>query len=259
MTMLLSNKIKFFFLYVESSIELIPKSLINHPDVHAYAKKRRKKPFEIILDETYHYRALNQSNLPKKEKRGRPDILHRALLLLQDSMLNHYGVMQIFIHTINDEIIFVDPKTRIPRHYLRFIGLFEKLLTDRKIKRSRKFDRCCDNILLAVIPTKLDRLIQAISPDITIGFSKRGRLIRNFEEYMGVLISNLLRKKSYIRILNIIGGFPKGYFSEEINRLLDTVISLAERSLSTSYVTCRLITHYENILAYSDVSEAGKL
>ncbi|MHA1323744.1 MAG: 16S rRNA methyltransferase, partial [Candidatus Helarchaeota archaeon] len=94
-------------------------------------QKRRKSFEETLLDSSIH-RHLMQ-NLPEKEKRGRPDIIHGALLLMLDSRLNKEGMLQIYIHTRANELITFKSEVRIPRNYNRFVGLMEQLFKTRKI------------------------------------------------------------------------------------------------------------------------------
>jgi rRNA small subunit pseudouridine methyltransferase Nep1 len=70
----------------ESALELVPSELRRHPAVLADAKRRRKKPGEILLDRSRHHPAMR--DLPDASRRGRPDIVHQVLLVFQYSMLN---------------------------------------------------------------------------------------------------------------------------------------------------------------------------
>jgi len=64
----------------------------------------------------------------------RPDIVHQCLLALLDSPLSKSGHLFIYIHTINNVLIEVNPQLRIPRTFSRFCGLFVQLLHKYKIK-----------------------------------------------------------------------------------------------------------------------------
>lgn len=57
----------------------------------------------------------------------RPDITHQSLLMLFDSPLNRAGLLQVYIHTVNNVLIEINPQTRIPRTLKRFGGLMGKL------------------------------------------------------------------------------------------------------------------------------------
>ncbi|KAF2904807.1 hypothetical protein ILUMI_01372 [Ignelater luminosus] len=66
----------------------------------------------------------------------RPDITHQCLLMLFDSPLNRAGLLQVYVHTINNILIEINPQTRIPRTYKRFAGLMVQLLHKFSIRAS---------------------------------------------------------------------------------------------------------------------------
>lgn len=43
----------------------------------------------------------------------RPDILHRCLLSLQDSPLNKAGLLRVYVHTLDNVLIEIDPSCRV--------------------------------------------------------------------------------------------------------------------------------------------------
>jgi rRNA small subunit pseudouridine methyltransferase Nep1 len=61
------------------------------------------------------------------DRRGRPDISYITLLTLLESPLNRKGWLSVYVHTIGDFIISIDPKVKLPRNYTRFEGLMEQL------------------------------------------------------------------------------------------------------------------------------------
>jgi rRNA small subunit pseudouridine methyltransferase Nep1 len=71
--------------------------------------------------------------LEESEKRGRLDIVHFALLEALGSPLNREGLLQTYVHTINDYVITVNPETRLPRNYNRFVGLMEQLFESYRV------------------------------------------------------------------------------------------------------------------------------
>ncbi|MEM3478171.1 MAG: 16S rRNA methyltransferase, partial [Archaeoglobaceae archaeon] len=131
------------FILLDSSLELVPKEISNHPVIVSDARRRRKKATELLLDDSRHHLAMR--NLKHREKRGRADIVHQCLLLLLDSPLKSFD---IFVHTINDELIRVSRDTRLPRNYNRFVGLMEDLFKKRKIEANGK-------ILIEILDTDL--------------------------------------------------------------------------------------------------------
>ena len=71
-------------------------------------KKTKKKLENSLLDVSIHNHLMQ--DMTEKDKRGRPDIIHTALLLALGSRLNKDGYLRIYIHTRNDEIITINPK-----------------------------------------------------------------------------------------------------------------------------------------------------
>jgi len=58
----------------------------------------------------------------------RPDILHQSLLTLMDSPLNKAGKLEVYITTTTNQVIKINPATRIPRTFKRFAALMAQLL-----------------------------------------------------------------------------------------------------------------------------------
>jgi len=104
----------------ESAVETVPESLWTHRSVQKHAKLRRKPPRSVLLDRSYHHAAMK--GLEHSEKRGRPDIVHFALLEALGSPLNREGLLEVYVHTIDDNVITVDPETRLPRNCNRFVA-----------------------------------------------------------------------------------------------------------------------------------------
>ncbi len=115
----------------EAALELMPPELQRHPKVVARAKKRRRAPERLLLDQALDHEAMR--GLPGAERRGRPDIAHVCLLLLQDSPLNAAGHLRVLIHTQDDALISVDPSTRIMRNGAKFATLVEDLLRQGEV------------------------------------------------------------------------------------------------------------------------------
>ena len=64
----------------EAAIELVPQILRNHPSVKNHSKRIGRDSNEILLDISYHQKAMVEQNLRKWWKRGRPDIVHFDLV-----------------------------------------------------------------------------------------------------------------------------------------------------------------------------------
>lgn len=216
----------------ESALETIPKDLWRYPAVRRYSKKRKKHPQFLLLDRSYHHAAMK--TLPENEKRGRPDIVHFALLEALGSPLNKDGLLEAYVHTINNHVINVKPEARLPRNYNRFVGLVEQLF---------KLGRAPPNgpALLKLEPKTLPQLLNEINPTHIVAFSRTGTH-RTLEEVASRLSSE---EKPAV----VIGGFPHGHFSATTIQLADELACIDPETLEAWAVTSRVIYEYERAVS----------
>ena len=166
----LNNNIKTLtFLVAESAIELIPEEITRHPVVIKYAKQRRKKPSESLLDDSIHYKAMR--NLKDNKRRGRPDIIHLCLLEAIGSPLMQENKLEIAIHTYQDQLLTFSKNVRIPRNYTRFCGLMEQLLVKGKVPPESE-----NPLIKAEENISIKDFVERIKPTNIIGFSRKGEL-----------------------------------------------------------------------------------
>jgi rRNA small subunit pseudouridine methyltransferase Nep1 len=215
----------------ESSLETIPNEILNHPKILAYARKLGKKPELILLDKSYHYDALN--GLKGKERRGRPDIIHITLLEALGSPLNLEGLLQTYVHTLNNYIISINPKTRLPRNYNRFIGLIEQLFDKRRIPPEGE-------ILLRLRRFSLRMLMEKLKPTHIVAFTSQGK-----PEPVLETAKKLSRSE---RPVALVGGFPHGHFSKQLLKLVDETVCIDPSSLDAWIATSRIISAYEEAI-----------
>lgn len=213
----------------EAPLELVPKKIRNHPSVVAHAKRQGKKSSEILLDNSWHFAAMK--GIENENKRGRPDIIHICLLESCSIPLFFENEIQIFIHTINDQVISIGSGIRLPKSYHRFVGLFEKLFLEKKIQKDNK-------TLLTLKDMTFSDLIEKIHPTKVIGFSSQG------EESSFADISSKLDENSCI----VIGGFQKGHFSESIIKNLTQIKKIGKDSLEAHVVISRILYEYEKTI-----------
>ena len=213
----------------ESSLELIPKEMHNHPSVTSYSKKFKKSVSNTLLDNSWHFGAMK--GLENEIKRGRPDIIHLTLLSLCTSPAFYQNKIKVFVHTINDEIISINNNTHLPKSYHRFQGLIEKLFLTKKIESE-------DEILMEMESSTLSQLISKIRPTQIIGFTTKGKkttfekLIKQIEENSCILI----------------GGFQKGHFSKETEKIIKQSFSMHDSPLEAHLVASRLVYEYEKTI-----------
>jgi len=216
----------------DAALELVPEEIARHPAVVSHARNRRKKPTELLLDSSLHWRAMEKLN--NKEQRGRPDIIHDLLKLSLDSQLNREGRLRIFIHTMGDRVIRVNPATRIPRSYSQFIGLIEELYSKGSIKAEGEE-------LLSIEEKPLAGLLKELnSPAIVFDAQGRPSSLRKLSERFSASRDACV----------VIGGFPHGDFrSGEALAGLER-ISLSPIELTAPAILAKAISAYELALGF---------
>ena len=216
----------------ESALETIPSELWRDPLIRRYSEKRGKEVEFLLLDRSYHHAAMK--NLPWSEKRGRPDIVHFSLLEALGSPLNKEGLLRVYVHTISNCIISINPETRLPRNYDRFVGLFEQLFKLEQIPSNGPA------LLTLVENTTLPKLVKKIKPDYTIAFSRTGDF-KTLQE----CVSAFIDKKNP---LVIVGGFQHGTLSSNSLKLANLVVAIDREMLETWTLTARIVYEYEKLL-----------
>jgi rRNA small subunit pseudouridine methyltransferase Nep1 len=210
----------------ESALELVPLELQDHPSVLSHAKKLGKHPSEILLDNSWHFAAMK--GIDNEIKRGRPDLVHFSILEATTIPLYLKNKIKIYIHTINDKVIYIGEDVHIPKSYHRFEGLIEKLFLEKIIQSD-------GNILLEIKEKSFSELINEIKPSKIIGFSTKGER-RSFEE-----ISSEISDNTCI----VIGGFQKGHFTESTKSKMTHLFSIDELSCEAHVVIARMLYEYE--------------
>ena len=217
----------------EAEIELMPAELAHHPAVIAHARQRRKQPTQILLDSNYHHSAM--TNLPEGRRRGRPDITHLFLLTALESIVNKKGQLHVIIHTRNDNVITVNPETRIMRNYERFLGLIETLFEKHVVPDEKQ-------PLLSLQPNiPLKQAIEQVQADVIITFSKDGSSVilpDYFKE---------LKKQKKQHLLCIVGGFPSGKFHTDLKTIATADFSLYPEMLPAWTVASEILVNYGNM------------
>ena len=218
------NNTQYFFVLADAELELVPTELLKERCIINNARARGKAPEKILLDASHHHPAFDR--LKESERRGRPDIVHFFMMLCMDSDLNASGRLRVFVHTRNDDVIAVNPQTRLPPHYPRFVGLIENLFEQRVVP-SR------ENALLELrekVP--LATLVAALKPDEVIVLDEGGE-----KAYLPEKLSAIKAE----RVVVIIGGFSKGTFRSDMSKLKATRVSLGQRALKVWTVTAKAL------------------
>lgn len=209
---------KLNLILLDSSLELVPKEIASHPAIVKNAKKRNKKPEETLLDISLHYHAMNK--LKDFEKRGRPDIVHMAMVLFLTEIPEVKG--EFYIHTIDSKIIWIDNKMRPPKNYDRFVGLMEQLLKEGKVPVDK------EPPLMKIIGSGLNTLKS---------------------KYKIVVLSEHGKKVTPDKLCELdndwlvgIGAFQHGDFSQEVLDNADEIYSISNYTLEAHQVLCRVVS-----------------
>lgn len=219
---------RLLFILAESALELVPKEMVRHRSVSALAKRRGKRPDQLLLDRSYHHDAMKR--LPQAFRRGRPDIVHLTLLSILGSPLEREGLMDVFVHTLDDNVIRVNPSARLPKNYERFVGLIEQLYEDKVVPAEGER-------LLELRQQTLTGLLEELRVDHVVAFGVNGR-----SHVLRELFADLPRRE---RIGAIVGGFPKGHLKPENEKLASELVRIDKDSLEAWQVASRIVYEFE--------------
>ncbi len=219
----------------ESALETIPESLWNHPAIKKLSKIRRRPPNQILLDRSYHHTAMK--TLENNEKRGRPDIIHFALLEALGSPLNKEKQLATYVHTIGDITIQINNETRLPRNYSRFVSLMEQLFETHCIPPNKN-----EKPLLTMKQQTISQLIkEQVKPSRLLALSRAGK-----PQTLEDAISNLAETD---KACILVGGFPKGHFTQTVTELADEIVCVDQEMLETWTVVSRSVYEFERALS----------
>lgn len=230
----------------EAAIETVPTQIIDHPSVKNYAQRTGRASSEILLDRSYHHSAMVHANLNSGWKRGRPDIVHFALMEALSTPLFISGRLNVYLHTINDKLISIGENLRIPKSYFRFEGLMIDLF-EKKIIKSGKIagnDDNDNNILLRLHDDMtFEKVIKKIvKPAKLIGLSTVG--VQSTAQ--AIVAKNISAGNTDCAF--VVGGFAKGHFSNNTTALFNRLYSISEYRLEAHVVIARILYECENSL-----------
>lgn len=223
----------------EAALETVPKQIASHPAVKNQAQKLGRNPREILLDKSYHHSAMLRSGLESYWKRGRPDIIHFALMEALSTPLFLKNILKVYVHTVKNKLIIIGDNLRIPKSYFRFEGIMINLFKEKIIKSPDD-----DNMLLELHDniTFEQFIINEVRPDKLIGLSSDG--VKSSAEE--IVSRNNIKNSNHIAF--VVGGFPKGHFSEDTSRVFSYSFSISELELEAHVVIARILYECEKIL-----------
>jgi rRNA small subunit pseudouridine methyltransferase Nep1 len=223
----------------EAALETVPKQIASHPAIKNQAQKLGRNPREILLDKSYHHSAMLRSGLESYWKRGRPDIIHFALMEALSTPLFLKNMLKVYVHTVKNKLIIIGDNLRIPKSYFRFEGIMINLFKEKIIKSPDD-----DNMLLELHDniTFEQFIINEVRPDKLIGLSSDG--VKSSAEE--IVSRNNIKNSNHIAF--VVGGFPKGHFSEDTSRVFSYSFSISELELEAHVVIARILYECEKIL-----------
>lgn len=190
--------------------------------------KTRRGDFELLNCDDHQRIAKKHGKNPSDY---RPDILHQELLAILDSPLNKAGHIQVFVHSREDVLIEINPKTRIPRTFKRFSGLMVQLLHKFKIRASNNSE-----ILLKVVKNPVTR---HLPPGFrAFGFSQAGKL------YSPDCFARKLPDD--VPVVLVVGAMASGSIKIEDHPYCEEMISISEYPLSGACAIARILGGIES-------------
>ena len=212
------------FVLAESALELVPREIRKAPAVASDSRRREVDASAILLDRSFHHSAMLK--LRDSERRGRPDLVHTTLLTVVGTPLYLEGRVKALVHTYDGNVLEIEPKTRIPKNYLRFRGLMEEALRERPTSG-----------LVRVHAMDVRGLVRWLRSDAVIGLSVQGKMA-TFEE----LAEEISRAKEPCVMM---GGFPRGHFRPETLSAIDELVRIHPKPLEAHVVASRMIYEVE--------------
>lgn len=215
-----------YLILAEAELELVPDEILTHPAVTNNASQRGKAPSELLLDSSLHHAAMRKLN--DSQRRGRPDIVHRFLLLALDSLASKRGLLQIYVHTWDQRLITVNPEARLPKSYYRFVGLLEQLFAEGEIKTKD------GSVLLSMEDKRLENLFKELDASPVL----------LWEGGEDVPVTEFCEKKKAEKLALVVGGFPHGDFKTTA-AFVEERLSLGEEHYTAPTIAAKLIFGWE--------------
>jgi rRNA small subunit pseudouridine methyltransferase Nep1 len=220
-------------LLLECALELVPSEITSLKEIQRYTALRKKRPQEVLLDQTHHGRSMTR--LIEAERRGRPDIVFISLMSMLESPLCKAGLLTVHMHLRDGRIIEVNPEVRLPRNYDRFVGLVEQLLVSGSVPQDGP-------PLMRVIRKTLPELVTELGQGQTNALS-----ILTTENGSATTIDSLgtlLPTVPSVPVIVGVGAFPYGDFKESTSRLFTNQVKLDNEVMMAWHVCAEILWTY---------------
>ena len=130
---------------------------------------------------------------------------------------------------------------RLPRTEQRFNGVMSKVLRNNLGKEERKLFELREN-------QTITDLVESLHPSRTICLTVEG-ILKKLRE-----LFRHLEEKEGSHFVWLVGGFPRGHFSEQTKSLADDIFSISNFSLPAHVVTSRISYEIEETILGSKSS-----
>ena len=241
----------------ESALEVVPERVRGHPAVASSSRRLGRSPASTLLDVSWHHAAMGR--LAGARRRGRPDIVHFALLAAAGTPLYAAGRLGVYVHTVDDAVVRIGQGARLPKSYHRFAGLLGDILSAGDGAASAADGADGRPLLEARRPMSLAQLLGEIRPAITVGMTRSGRP-GTFRDAAARLASAEAEAAAPPKGPGgpclIVGGFQRGGFSGATLGALDRAVSVGPHRLEAHVVVSRALYEYEEA---AGVREGGRL
>lgn len=167
--------------------------------------------------------------MKKDPSECRPDILHQCLLMLFDSPLNRANLLQVYVHTLKNVLIEINPQTRIPRTFDRFCGLMVQLLHKLNIRAADTSQK-----LLKIIKNPITDHLPVGCPKYTSSF--HAEKVMNVRDFANEQDPNQ-------PIVIVIGAMAKGSVDCGYT---DKMVSISNYPLSAAITCSKFCTAFED-------------
>jgi len=216
---------------VESSLETLPREIAATKKARALSRRMRVPPEFMLLDRSLFHEEMKRLKI--NEKRGRPDIVFMFLQASQYSVLNARGMLRVFVHTINDDVIEVDPSARLPKNYYQFVNLLQHLYWHGRVPKHGR------PLLLLRRGVDLKEYLESLGVEEVVLLHEGGESVK----------CSWFKEKPFPKYAMLIGGFPHGDFAESTLRLAKYVVSIGVREPLDAWVVAdRIICCLESLI-----------
>ncbi|OII72112.1 MRA1 NEP1 like pre-rRNA adjacent protein [Cryptosporidium ubiquitum] len=166
----------------------------------------------------------------------RPDILHQCLLSLLDSPLNKSGRLLVYIRTMSNVLIEVNPQLSVPRSFKEFSSLMVNLLVKRKVLAVNG-----NTILMKIIKNDIDKILP-------IGGKKYGLSVNGTQKSIRALANEIYSgqdsnaRKSAVTF--VVGAVAYGDPIQSCD-FIEEVISISSYPLSAALCCSKICNEFE--------------